>query len=77
MAIISSLRKVQKDRSTQVSTTSAGYGFIEIDGVGYFVLESYGSAERAIPDKTSQVFHIDREHAVALKIALEEAFPGI
>ncbi len=58
-------------------TTECGFCPVEIDGISYLLLESYGAADRAIPGKVSQSLHLDRERASELKSLLEQHFPGI
>ncbi|BAN04378.1 hypothetical protein YM304_40640 [Ilumatobacter coccineus YM16-304] len=38
-------------------------------------IETYGSADRAVPGKVSQVIQLDRSAALALKAIIERAFP--
>jgi 5-methylcytosine-specific restriction protein B len=48
------------------------------DGDGRLLqLETYGSAERQIPGKTSQSIQLDRQHALELLTIIRETFPGI
>lgn len=77
MAIVKELRAVTKDRVGRPSETACGFAAVEIDGVEYLVLESYGSDQREKQGKISQSFHFDREHAAALKKILDRYFPGI
>jgi hypothetical protein len=77
MAIVTSLSRVKKDRVGNAKTTECGYCMVELDGTEYFLLESYGSRDRAIPGKVSQSLHLDRRLATELKRALEAEFPGI
>ena len=77
MAIVMDFRKVAKERVGRATPTECGYVVVELDGVDYLLLESYGSPSRAKPGKTSQSLHLDREHAAQLKAILERSFPGI
>ena len=77
MAIVTEFTRVTKDRVGRPKTTECGFCSVEIDGIQYLLLETYGSADRAIPGKISQSLHIDRERAAALKTVLERQFPGI
>jgi hypothetical protein len=77
MAIVTVFRPVVKDRVGRAKPTECGYRQVELDGVSYFVLESYGSKERQKLDKPSQVLHLDRERASELKGLLDAAFPDI
>lgn len=77
MAIVTRFREVVKDRVGRAKPTECGYAVVELDGVKYLLLESYGSPDRSKPGKTSQSFHLDRERAADLKRLLERAFPGL
>lgn len=77
MAIVISFREMVKERVGRAKPTECGYAFVELDGVPYLLLESYGSPERRKPGKTSQSFHLDRDRAAELKRVLERTFPGI
>lgn len=77
MAIVSVFRQAVKDRVGRPTTTECGYASVEVDGVTYLLLESYGSSARAKPGKISQSLHIDRRRAAELKTLLEKQFPGI
>jgi hypothetical protein len=77
MAIVSVFREVVKDRVGRPTATECGYASVEVDGVAYLLLESYGSPARAKPGKISQSLHIDRDRAGELKALLERRFPGI
>ena len=54
-----------------------GYGTFEDRGRRFLQLDTYGSADRAIPGKVSQTFHLDEEGARELKKLLLESFPGL
>jgi hypothetical protein len=77
MAIVTRFLSVTKDRVARVKSTECGYASVEIEGVPYLLLESYGSPDRSRPGKTSQSFHLDRERSAELKRLLESTFPGI
>ncbi len=77
MAIVTVFRKIVKERVGRATPTECGYTVVELDGVHYLLLESYGSPSRAKPGKTSQSLHLDRERATQLKAILEHSFPGI
>lgn len=77
MAIVTRFRKVVKDRVGRAKPTECGHTVVELDGVTYFLLESYGSPDRVKTGGTSQSLHFDREQAAELKRLLEQAFPGI
>ena len=77
MAIVTELVAVTKNRLGLPKTTKCGHCIVQIDGTKYLLLESYGSPDRAIPEKVSQSLHLDRDHAAKLKSVLEQSFPGI
>jgi hypothetical protein len=77
MAIVTRFREVVKDRVGRAKPTECGYAFVELDGVEYLLIESYGSSERSKPGKISQSLHLDRNRAGELKPLLERRFPGI
>lgn len=77
MAIVTKFQPVVKESRRGLKDTECGYGDVELDGIRYFVLESYGSGERQKVGKTSQLLHLDRHHAAELKTLLQTAFPGI
>src|SRR3954471_5207524 len=77
MAIVTQFRKVAKGRVGRAKRTDCGYARVELDGVEYLLLESYGSSERSSPGKISQSLHIDRSHAAELRRLLARRFPGI
>ena len=52
-----------------------GYAVRDIDGRRIVQLETYGSKNRAMPDKVSQTIQLDAESAMALSRILERAFP--
>lgn len=54
-----------------------GYRWFDIDGERILQLDTYGSADRAMPGKVSQSIQIDREGAAQLKRLLERAFEGL
>jgi len=77
MAIVTKFSKVTKDRVRRPSAVECGYCRIDIEGVPYLVLETYGSSHRVYKGTPSQSLHLDRAHAAELKVLLENAFPGI
>jgi hypothetical protein len=77
MAIVTRFTPVTKDRVGRAKTTECGYCRVELDGVEYLLIESYGANDRAIPGKVSQSLHLDRDRAAELKRLLERHFPGL
>lgn len=54
-----------------------GYRATIVDGRTILQLETYGSADRQMPDKVSQSLQLDEGAARSLKAILENSFPGI
>jgi hypothetical protein len=60
-------RKTIKDKTKIHDKVDATYfTFIDMDGNKFFQIDTYGREERAIPNKISQSFQIDRETALYL-----------
>lgn len=49
----------------------------QVDGKAILQLDTYGSPDRELQDKSSQTIQIDRRTARQLKRLLERSFPGI
>jgi hypothetical protein len=77
MAIVTRFSSVQKDRVGRAKEPECGYCKVDLNGVEYLLLESYGAADRKVPGKVSQSLHLDRTRAKELKRLLEKSFPGI
>lgn len=56
---------------------TCGFRAVDIGGRRVLQLETYGSSQRAMPDKVSQVIQLDESGARALKRILERSFPGL
>jgi hypothetical protein len=54
-----------------------GYRAIDLGNRRVLQLETYGSKERKIPEKVSQVIQLDEAGAKELKRIIERSFPGI
>jgi hypothetical protein len=54
-----------------------GFRAVEIDGQRILQLETYGSAERQMPEKVSQSIQLDIRAARWLKQILESSFPDL
>ena len=54
-----------------------GYRAVRLRGQTVLQLETYGSRDRKMPDKVSQVIQLDESGARELKRILEASFPGI
>lgn len=53
-----------------------GYNAVDVQGARVLQLETYGSMDREIPGKVSQVIQLDEAGARKLKAIIESAFPG-
>ena len=52
-----------------------GYNAVTVEGTPILQLETYGSDDRAMPGKVSQVIQLDEAGARELKAIIERAFP--
>ena len=78
MALIAEFERSTADGSTRSRTrVSCAYRTVEVDGIKAVQLITFGSSERKLAGKASQVIEIDREHASQLVEILRESFPGI
>jgi hypothetical protein len=77
MAIITNFTAITKGRVGRPKVAECGFAAVDVDGVSYLLLETYGAADREIPGKISQSFHLDRSRAAELRDILEAAFPGL
>lgn len=50
------------------------FTFLDMDGNKFFQMDTYGRGERAIPNKISQSFQIDRETAMYLIELFQKEF---
>lgn len=58
--------RMDKTRNSIHKPTVATYMVFEEDGSKYFQIDTYGTAERAIPDKVSQSIQLNKAMAEAL-----------
>jgi hypothetical protein len=56
---------------------TCGYRWFEVDGRRILQLDTYGSADRAIPGKVSQSLQLDESAARELKLLIQRAFTGL
>ena len=59
------------------SRVLCGYKTVTIGSDRVLQLETYGSAQRAIPGKVSQVLQLDEEAARSLRMIIDRAFPPL
>ena len=67
----------ESDRARLHTEVTCTYRVIKNRGETLVQLDTYGSRDRKIPDKTSQSLQIDRQRAQELIRILKVAFPGI
>ena len=78
MAQITSFEKITKERARIHDVVDCTYCFLDADdGERYFVLETYGSKSREMPDKVSQSIQLGKEAAAQLISILRKTFPGV
>ena len=57
------------------SPVLCGYNAVDVQGTRVLQLETYGSDNREMPGKVSQVLQLDEAGARELKAIIERAFP--
>lgn len=57
------------------SSVLCGYKAVDVQGTRVLQLETYGSDNREMPGKVSQVIQLDEGGAHELKAIIERAFP--
>jgi hypothetical protein len=57
------------------SKVLCGYSAVDVQGTRVLQLETYGSDNREMPGKVSQVIQLDEAGARELKAIIERAFP--
>jgi len=78
MALVTEFEPISKDRPKIHQPTRCTYfSFIGDDNRRYFVLETYGSADREFPNKVSQSLQLNEEAACALMKVLRQEFPNL
>lgn len=77
MALIQDFEQRPIEPKNVHSGVVCGYSAVEVDGHRIVQLETYGSADRAIPGKVSQTIQLDESSARELVRILRSAFPGI
>lgn len=58
------------------SSVLCGYSAVDVHGTRVLQLETYGSDDREMPGKVSQVIQLDEAGARELKRIIGQAFPG-
>jgi hypothetical protein len=73
-APIKSFEHKSMDRNSILDGIDATYTTFERDGRKFIQVDSHGRAEREIPAKKSQMFHLDEESARELFDTLRDCF---
>lgn len=61
--ILSKFKRIDKQRNTVHSKVFSTYTVFEENGDKYIQIDSYGNANREMPEKISQSFQFDKETA--------------
>ncbi|CAL9539037.1 hypothetical protein [Streptomyces sp. enrichment culture] len=77
MALIEDFQRVPSDAQKVHGPVTCGYRAFTIDGRRILQLDTYGSTDRAIPNKISQSIQLDAAGARALIDIITDAFPDI
>ena len=73
MIISNKFNRIEKERNSVHKPTTTTYTSFTIDDKHYFQIDTYGSTDRAMPEKISQSLQIDKEVAgVLIKILKQE-----
>lgn len=71
---IETIRRIDKERNSLHEKVVTTYTSFEQDGKKYFQLDTYGRANREMPEKISQSIQFDEESARLLVNLLVEEF---
>lgn len=74
MARISKLRQQSVQHPRKHDVIDASYDTIEVNGEKFLQISTYGSANRDMPGKQSQVLQLDKESARQIKELIEIHF---
>lgn len=77
MALISRFEMRPLEPSRVHDEVLCGYNAVLIGSRRILQLETYGSANRQMPDKVSQSIQLDEGGARELKTILDKTFPGL
>jgi hypothetical protein len=77
VALITKFEERPLDPKSIHKPVDCGFRAVDIEGVRILQLETYGSAQRQMPEKVSQSIQLDLKAARRLKQILESSFPGI
>lgn len=65
---------IEKERNSVHKTTTTTYTSFVMNDKHYFQIDTYGSADRMIPEKVSQSLQLDKDVAILLIKALKREF---
>lgn len=71
---VESFDRVHKTRNTVHRPTNAEFTVFEHDGTKYFQIDTFGTIDRAMPEKISQSMQISKEMAEKLVALLRHEF---
>lgn len=74
MALVRKLVPLKLDRPSLQKEAEAKYATYSIDGKGFVQINTYGSVDREIPGKVSQVLQFDRDSAEQLIAIFRKTF---
>ena len=77
MALIGSFREVSAERNSMHKPVECGWRRFHIDGANILQLDTYGTADREMPDKVSQTIQIARAAAEQLLGLIRSTFPDL
>jgi hypothetical protein len=77
MALVTQFEARPLSPSRLHSPVLCGYNAVSVQGTRILQLETYGSDDRAMPGKVSQVIQLDEDGAQELKAIIERAFPNL
>lgn len=77
MALIRGITELQKNRQRVQGVVDCSYSVFTWAGDRYIQLDTYGSPDRAIPGKASQVLQFDRTGAEHLLNLIRQTFPDL
>lgn len=77
MALIERFEERPLEPTRVHAPVTCGYRAVDIGWRRVLQLETYGSKDRQVPEKVSQVIQLDADGARELKRIIEQSFPGI
>ncbi len=77
MALVQRFEERPLEPTRVHAPVTCGYRAVEMGARRVLQLETYGSRDRKMPEKVSQVIQLDEDGARQLKRIIERAFPGL